>query len=454
MKREAADVVICGAGIAGISSAYHLSRLDPKKALLLVDDRPPLSLTSDKSTECYRNWWPGPDDAKVRLMDHSIGWLDAWADQTGNAFGLNRRGYLYASTTDEGAARLLVEAQAISALGAGEVRVRPGDYHAGEPAGSTDHALGADYLTDPSTILHQHPYLSPHTKAVLHVRKAGWFRARDLGMWLLGQARGTGVELRQARVIDVEHKSGVFDVVLESDAGRSTVRTPSFVNAAGPFLNRVHQWIGADLPIAWELHWKAAFADDLGVIPRSAPLVILSDTQRLEWTDEEAALLAETLDGQRLLAELPGGAHIRPEGGAESPYCLALWAYDTPPVLPKLPITPDPAYCEVALRGLRGLIPGLSGYLGRLPAARVDGGYYTRTPDNRPLVGPGEVKGYYLMGALSGFGVMAAPAAGELLARSVLGLELPGFAQAFIPQRFDDRAHLERLSAAGRSGEL
>jgi glycine/D-amino acid oxidase-like deaminating enzyme len=58
------------------------------------------------------------------------------------------------------------------------------------------------------------------------------------------------------------------------------------------------------------------------------------------------------------------------------------------------------------------------------------------------------------MGALSGFGVMAAPAAGELLARSVLGLELPGFAQAFIPQRFDDRAHLERLSAAGRSGEL
>ena len=32
----------------------------------------PLSLTSDKSTECYRNWWPGPGDAMVRLMNRSI----------------------------------------------------------------------------------------------------------------------------------------------------------------------------------------------------------------------------------------------------------------------------------------------------------------------------------------------------------------------------------------------
>jgi hypothetical protein len=28
---------------------------------VIVGERPPLSRTSDKSTECYRNWWPGPD---------------------------------------------------------------------------------------------------------------------------------------------------------------------------------------------------------------------------------------------------------------------------------------------------------------------------------------------------------------------------------------------------------
>src|SRR5256886_11256899 len=34
--------------------------------------RSPLSLTSDKSTECYRNWWPGPGDDMVALMNRSI----------------------------------------------------------------------------------------------------------------------------------------------------------------------------------------------------------------------------------------------------------------------------------------------------------------------------------------------------------------------------------------------
>ncbi|MFP3853408.1 MAG: FAD-dependent oxidoreductase, partial [Anaerolineales bacterium] len=49
------SIVICGAGIAGISTAYHLAVEHGISEILLVDERPPLSLTSDKSTECYRN---------------------------------------------------------------------------------------------------------------------------------------------------------------------------------------------------------------------------------------------------------------------------------------------------------------------------------------------------------------------------------------------------------------
>jgi len=54
-----ADVVICGAGIAGISAAYHLAVRRGVREVVIVDDQPPLSVTSDKSTECYRNWCPG-----------------------------------------------------------------------------------------------------------------------------------------------------------------------------------------------------------------------------------------------------------------------------------------------------------------------------------------------------------------------------------------------------------
>ena len=103
MSAHTAEAVICGAGIAGIATAYHLARRGVTD-VVLVDERPPLSLTSDKSTECYRNWWPGPGDAMVAAMNRSIDLLEELARESGNVFGLNRRGYLYA-TADPRACR-------------------------------------------------------------------------------------------------------------------------------------------------------------------------------------------------------------------------------------------------------------------------------------------------------------------------------------------------------------
>jgi len=89
------DIVICGAGIAGISSAYFIATRLGVKDILLVDERSPLTLTSDKSTECYRNWWPGPGNAMVAIMNRSIDILEDIAEKAENKFQLNRRGYLY-----------------------------------------------------------------------------------------------------------------------------------------------------------------------------------------------------------------------------------------------------------------------------------------------------------------------------------------------------------------------
>lgn len=50
---------------------------------------------------------------------------------------------------------------------------------------------------------------------------------------------------------------------------------------------------------------------------------------------------------------------------------------------------------------------------GQHPAVDVvDGGYYCKTPENLPLVGPYQCdeiqRGYYICGATSGYGVMVA----------------------------------------------
>ncbi|MEM7259235.1 MAG: FAD-dependent oxidoreductase, partial [Pseudomonadota bacterium] len=61
------DVVIVGAGIAGIAAAHALAAANAGR-IALIDNAPPLSLTSDKSTECYRNFWPGPDNAMADFI--------------------------------------------------------------------------------------------------------------------------------------------------------------------------------------------------------------------------------------------------------------------------------------------------------------------------------------------------------------------------------------------------
>src|SRR3970282_1611013 len=125
MSSSRAEVVICGAGIAGISAAYHLAVKRGVGRVLLVDERPPLSLTSDKSTECYRNWWPGPGDAMVRLMNRRIDLLDGWAHESSNRFNLNRRGDLFCTAEPERVQQFAAAGAEAASPGPGRPR-RPG----------------------------------------------------------------------------------------------------------------------------------------------------------------------------------------------------------------------------------------------------------------------------------------------------------------------------------------
>src|SRR6267143_4226080 len=122
VARASAEVVICGAGIAGIAVAYHLAVRRGVRGVLLVDERPPLSLTSDKSAECYRNWWPGPGDDMVAVMNRSIDLLEELARESGNVFRLNRRGYLFATAEPGRVDSFVRAADESAALGAGPVR--------------------------------------------------------------------------------------------------------------------------------------------------------------------------------------------------------------------------------------------------------------------------------------------------------------------------------------------
>jgi sarcosine oxidase subunit beta len=86
-KNNTAEVVSGGADSAGIAAAYPLAVRHGLTDVVLVDERPPLSLTSDKSTERYRNRWPGPGDDMVALMNRSIDLLEDLPGRAATSFG-------------------------------------------------------------------------------------------------------------------------------------------------------------------------------------------------------------------------------------------------------------------------------------------------------------------------------------------------------------------------------
>jgi sarcosine oxidase, subunit beta len=131
-----------------------------------------------------------------------------------------------------------------------------------------------------------------------------------------------------------------------------------------------------------------------------------------------------------------------------------LWEYKKRVLNPEWPPPIDPAFPEVVLRGLATMIPDLQHYFNKSERIELDAGYYTKTKENRPLVGPLPVQGAYVIGALSGYGLMAACAAGELLALHLTGKPLPPYAPAFSLDRYQDPEYLAAVEALEDSGQL
>ncbi len=445
------DLVICGAGITGIAAAYYLSKAG-RKNILLVDERPPLTLTSDRSTECYRNWWPDP--AMLALMERSIDLMEQLAEESGNTFRLNRRGYLFVTGQEGKVSQIIERARRISELGAGPLRIHTTTHASYQKASPEDYQYqpdGADILLGPDLIRKYFPYLTSNAAAALHVRRAGWLSAQQMGMYMLEQSRMNGVSFEKSRVVSVQSRNGqVQSIQLDSD---ENVDTPLFVNASGPYLKTVGLLLDEELPVYTELHYKAAIQDSLGVVDRSAPLLIWEDAQVLPWNSEEKSNLEETAETRWLTDQLPSGVHTRPEGPGDSQTILMLWDCRTRRMDPVWP-PPDDLYSEIALRGLAAMLPRMQEYFMKLPKPLADGGYYTRTRENRPLIGKTHIQGSYVIGAVSGYGIMSACAAGELLAAQILETKLPHYAAAFQLDRYEDPNYVAEIEGWNDTGQL
>ena len=450
------DVLVIGAGIVGIAVAHAIRTRSPRTAVTLVDDGAPMAFTSAQSGENYRNWWPHP--IMKRFVEDSIDLMESLSAETNGHVALTRGGYALATRSMDVDALLTELAGTYGEGGAHGVRVHGrGDGVGYEPSGSGERhgaVSGVDVLTDASLVRRHFPSFDPSVKTVLHVRRGGTVASQPLGQRMLERFRDLGGRRLTARVSGIEVDSP-FTVRVETPDGATTLRADRIVNAAGPHVGDVAAMLGITLPVHNVLQQKIAFEDVAGAIPRGLPFSIDVDARTIDWSDEERELLREEPSLRRYLDEMPGGTHCRPEGGERGRWIKLGWAWNAAPAPASREPELDPNFPEIVLRGAMRLHPALAAYAERFPRNMTHyGGYYTMTEENWPLIGPLGVENAFVAGAMSGFGTMAACAAGELTAKWVLGEPLPEHAAALSPERHDDAVLMTELRGSRSRGIL
>jgi glycine/D-amino acid oxidase-like deaminating enzyme len=368
---DRADVVVVGAGLAGLFSAFFAAR-EGLGRVLVLERRPSVaSLTSAHSAEGFRLEWDAPEN--VAMVRESVDVFDSFAELTGlRGFDacVRRQGYLFLSGSSGPSYR------------PAHLRERVERWHR---QGLAD----VEYLTGDEA-RRRFPFVS-ETVEHAHFRAADGFvdtAALASGL-VLGGAFDTfvaapvaGLETAGSRVTGVRMASG------------RTVATGTVVLAAGPFTRGLAEAAGAPLPAENRRRHGLILHLRPGLVDPGWPMVVDADLG-LYWRP-------------------------RPEGifiGWEK----AL-PWDQRPVKAMDPVPADVAYLEqVRVHGRR-----LTSFWRDLrfdDAVWHTGQYVAAAPnDGRPMIGPHPaLAGLYVNTAYEGRGVMASPAGGRLLASLIRG---------------------------------
>lgn len=424
-----ADIVVIGAGIVGIATAYYLSVEKKRRSVLLIDRLAPMSYTSAQSGDNYRNWWPHATMAA--FTNDSIDELERLARDSDNVFQMTHSGYVLATRRGD-------VSELVASIGA-------------------DVDIGV--VSDIAVLRQQHSYFNDTIRNVIHIRRGGDISGQQLGQFMLEKFRAAGGTRMTGTVVGIDKRSSYWIDVDTAQKSTARITADVVVNAAGPFTNTIARMLGVELPVVNVYQQKIAFEDHLGAIPRDMPFSIDLDAKRLSWSEEETEMLADDESLAWLAGTLPAGTHCRPDGGAHGRWVKLGWAYNQTPSEPQEDIANEAAidahFPEIVIRGAADFIPSLQPYI-ESPPPRIShyGGYYTMTEENWPIIGPLDNDAAFVVGALSGFGSMSACAAGKLCAHHIGGSALPDYATNLSLSRYANAGLMAELRTAANKGLL
>lgn len=370
------DVAVIGAGIIGCSVAYHLATLGRVRVIVL-ERAPTLGAGSTgKATGGFRCQYSTPINVRLSLLSREK--LLQFTDETGVDPEYRPYGYLFVASTEAQMAVLREALMAQRAAGLTESReVSVQEIQELNPALYTDDLIGGtfcplDGFTRPVKILQG--YYEASVRAGVEFQLG----AGEAQVWCEGdRVRG----------------------VLLSNGGR--IEGGAVVNAAGAWAGVLAQHAGVNLPVQ-PLKRQVGVTFPFPDLPETMPMSV----------DVNDGFHLRVRDGRVLLL-----------------YPHALQQEHT------FDATFEPTWLDAMWRRALRRVPCLQNT--QIDLENCWAGLYEMSHDKHVILGESaELRGLYLANGSSGHGVMHAPALGELLARMILGLELPLDVAPLRPTRF------------------
>lgn len=360
--RDRAEVVIVGAGIMGLSIAYHLARLGITD-IAVIDKSYLCGGASGRNGGGIRAQWSS--EANVRLMQESIRMCQDFASEFKINVWLRQGGYLFLARTPERQKGLEESCKLQRECGLSTQMLSPREAQKIVPELSIEGVVAASYNPDDGVVF-PWPFVWGFAQA-----------ATKLGVDISTFTEVVGFDTSQSGT----RIEGVRVRKLNTDTGETfTIKTNKVVNACGAWSPEIAKLLGVELPNKPHRH------------------EICSTEPLKPWLKPLVADLTNGLYfSQSTRGEIVGGiGQERVPHGVNHDSSFAFLGLYAKALVATCPI------------------------LANVKVLRQWSGCYDLTPDANPIVGDvDDVEHFYQASGFMGHGFMMAPIVGKLIAEHI-----------------------------------
>jgi len=364
------SIAVVGGGIVGLSLAYHLRQTS--RDVTVYEKRAPGAGTTGKSIACFGRHLAA-DEVERELMSRSWDVYEPLVAE--RTLSYHETGLMVAAETEAFFAELRASADAAREAGITAEVLAPEDV--------------ATYNIAPEAA----------SEGATRYPSAGRLDPAEILSYFADEAQDCGVDVETGVEVTDVRIDGAAVTGLETSAG---VRTPDVVvNAAGPWAHELNTMAGVSLPLKHTL----------------APIVVLEASENFE-LPTVAFENGVYFTGERSATVLAGHAA---HSSSDEVWDTAA-AFDVPES------KQGTGQGTVSQRHRERIAEHAPTAIPKLADARASNewrGLRCFTPDERPIVGPTAVDGFYVAGGMSGWGITLGPACGQLLAEHLVTGDRP-----------------------------